>query len=294
MKAFRCEDDTVNVFRPYDHHKRFNKSLERMCMPPVPEDLFINAISKLVNLDKKWFNPVSKNAMYIRPFMIATEPKIGVKVSDEYLLMIALSPIGAYYTKNLRVKIETEFSRAAEGGTGNAKCGGNYGGAFYPTQMANNQGFDQIIWTDSKEHLYIEESGTMNVMFVIDGVLTTPSLNKTILAGITRDSILKIAGDMGIPVDQRRISYLDLLDAFNRGKEIEAFGVGTVAVISPIDTISILGMDYTCKTSENSTMYRLKKRLEGIRTGIEEDRYEWNFSISQTVYDGLIKKSIVY
>jgi branched-chain amino acid aminotransferase len=281
MKAFRCKDGSVNIFRPFDHQKRFNRSLERMCMPSVPEDLFINAISKLVDLDKEWLNPEVKNVLYIRPFMIATEPKIGVKVSENYLFMVALSPISTYYNKNLKVKVETEFSRAVDGGTGNTKCGGNYGGAFYPTQMANNQGFDQIIWTDAKEHHYIEESGTMNVMFVINNTLITPHLNNTILAGITRDSIITIAKDMGIKVEERKIAYRDLMKAFESGFEVEAFGVGTVAVISPIDTISIMGFEYKCKTAENSIMYTLKNKIEAIRTGTAEDWHGWNYIIQK-------------
>jgi branched-chain amino acid aminotransferase len=279
MKAFRTKDGNLNIFRPFDHHKRFNKSLERMCMAPIPEEIFINGIELLVELDQKWFNTELNNALYIRPFMIASEAKIGVKVSDDYIFMVVLSPIDKYYSKNLRVKVETEFSRAAEGGTGNAKCGGNYGGAFYPTMLANRQGFDQIIWTDAKENLYFEESGTMNIMLIIDKVLLTPELNKSILNGITRNSILTIARDMGIEVRETKFSYLDLKKAFEENKSIEAFGTGTVAVISPIESINIQGVDYKTKVDDDCMMYQLKKRLEDIRRGNSPDLHGWNYTI---------------
>jgi branched-chain amino acid aminotransferase len=279
MKAFRTKDGDINIFRPFDHQKRFNKSLERMCIAQIPEELFIAAIETLVELDQNWLHPVHKNSLYIRPFVIASEAKIGVKVSDEYLFMVVCSPIDKYYSKNLRVKVETEYSRVAEGGTGNAKCGGNYGGAFYPTFLANQQGFDQIIWTDAKENLYLEESGTMNIMFFIDNVLVTPALNKSILGGITRNSILTIANDIGFEINETKFSYMDLKDAFEQNKKIEAFGTGTVAVVSPIESISILGKDYKTYVDSDSNMYALKKRLDDIRTGNSPDLHAWNYYI---------------
>jgi branched-chain amino acid aminotransferase len=279
MKAFRTKKGDINIFRPFDHHRRFNKSLERMCMAQVPEEIFISGIESLVNLDRDWLNPVTGNALYIRPFMIASEAKIGVKISDEYLFMVVCSPIDKYYSKNLRVKVETEFSRASEGGTGNAKCGGNYGGAFYPTALANKQGFDQIIWTDARENRYLEESGTMNIMFVIDNVLHTPALNNTILNGITRNSILTLAKDMGIEVVETKITYTDLKKAFEKNKPIEAFGAGTVAVVSPIESINIQGTDYQTRVDEQSIMFKLKKRLQDIRTGNYPDEHGWNYLV---------------
>jgi branched-chain amino acid aminotransferase len=276
MKAFRTQKGDISIFRPFDHHHRFNKSLERMCMAQVPEEIFISGVETLVSLDREWLHTDTGNALYIRPFMIASEAKIGVKVSEEYLFMVVCSPIDKYYSKNLKVKVETEFSRAAEGGTGNAKCGGNYGGAFYPTALANKQGFDQIIWTDAKENRYLEESGTMNIMFFIDNVLITPALNNTILSGITRNSILSIARDMGMKVEETKISYADLEDAFHRNKTVEAFGVGTVAVVSPIESIIIHGKEYKTRVDPESKMYRLKQRLEEIRTGKYPDNHGWN------------------
>src|SRR5690554_2442950 len=180
LKAYIQSDGKVNIFRPKKHQQRMNKSLERMCMPTIPEDLFMDAIHTLIDLEKNWIPDTEGSSLYIRPFVIATEPRLGVKVSDEYLFMIVCMPMASYYSSNLKVKVETEFVRAVEGGAGFAKCGGNYGGAFYPTQKANENGFDQVLWTDGKYHEFIEESGTMNVMFVIDNVLITPPLSSSI------------------------------------------------------------------------------------------------------------------
>jgi len=276
MKAFSMEDGSINVFRMDKHYDRFIKSLHRMCMPPVPEKLFINAIKELVSLDADWVPKDADGSLYIRPFMIATEDRIGVKVSDEYLFMVVCSPAFQYYTKPLRVKIETTFVRSAAGGTGAAKCGGNYGGAFYPTSLAREAGYDQVLWTDSVHNEFIEESGTMNAMFVIDNVLITPELSGTILDGVTRDSLLAIAREKGINVDVRQISYNELIDAFEAGKQVEAFGAGTAAVVAPIATIAIGHKEYSCYTEPDALMFRLQKELYDIRRGIVPDTHGWN------------------
>ncbi|MGN6477219.1 MAG: branched-chain amino acid aminotransferase, partial [Flavipsychrobacter sp.] len=213
MKAFMMEDGSVNIFRPDKHYDRFTKSLDRMCMPQVPKDLFMEALHQLVQLDARWVPAESDGSLYIRPFMIATEDRIGVKISDEYLFMIVCTPAYQYYSKPLKVKVEDKYVRAAEGGTGFAKCGGNYGASFYPTKLAKEQGYDQVLWTDSKNHEFIEESGTMNVMFVIDGTLLTPPLSGTILDGITRDSLLAIAQEKSIKTEVRPIRHKEIIDA---------------------------------------------------------------------------------
>jgi branched-chain amino acid aminotransferase len=279
MKAFKMEDGSVNIFRPDKHHERMSKSLERMCMPEIPKGLFIEALHQLIQLDSSWVPEEADGALYLRPFVIASEEKLGVKAADEYLFMIVCSPAYQYYAQPLKVKVETKYIRAAEGGTGATKCGGNYGGALYPTKLAREEGYDQVIWTDAKDHEYIEESGTMNLMFIIDGVLTTPPLSGTTLDGITRDSLLTLAKKKGIEVDVRPISYKEIQYALESGKTVEAFGAGTAAVIAPIKTIAIEGKEYECTVSDNAMMYELKNDLFKIRRGLAEDTNNWNYIV---------------
>jgi len=279
FKAYRQADGNINIFRPYKHHSRLNRSLERMCMPPVPEALFMEAVHELVSLEHQWIPDRADASLYLRPFVIATEPRLGVKVSDEYMFGIVCMPMANYYSANLKVKVETDFVRAVEGGTGAAKCGGNYGAAFYPTQKAKEQGFDQVLWTDGKHNEYIEESGTMNIMFIIEDVLVTPPLSGSILDGITRDSLITLARDKGIAVQERKISYKELETAFKSGARVEAFGVGTAAVISPIEMIGIQGASYYPDVSSDAVLYRLKAKLQNIRRGLEADVHSWNYII---------------
>jgi branched-chain amino acid aminotransferase len=276
MKAFVMENGKINVFRIEKHYDRFVKSLERMCMPLVPEKLFTDAIKQLVSLDASWVPKDADGSLYIRPFMIATEERVGVKVSDEYLFMVVCTPAFQYYTKPLRVKVETNFIRSASGGTGTAKCGGNYGGAFYPTSLAREAGYDQVLWTDSVHNEFIEESGTMNAMFCIDNVLITPALSGTILDGVTRDSLLAIAREKGIAVEERQISYNELIEAFEEGTQVVAFGAGTAAVVAPIEIIAIGHKEYQCYTGPDAIMYQLQKELFDIRKGITPDTHKWN------------------
>ena len=279
MKAFVMADGRINIFRMDKHYDRFTKSLERMCMPAVPQKLFNDAMHQLVQLDADWVPKEADGSLYIRPFMIATEERIGVKVAEEYLFMIVCSPAFQYYAQPLKVKVETNFIRAAAGGTGNAKCGGNYGGAFYPTQLAREAGYDQVLWTDSVHNEFIEESGTMNAMFFIDNVLVTPELSGTILDGVTRDSLLAIARAKGITVEERQISYEELIRAFEAGKRVEAFGAGTAAVVAPIEIIAIGHKEYTCYIGKDAMMYQLQKDLFDIRKGAVPDTNKWNYVI---------------
>ncbi|WP_057936348.1 branched-chain amino acid aminotransferase [Algoriphagus resistens] len=276
FKAYRQAAGGVSIFRMEKHFQRINRSLYRMGMPELPERLFMQGIRQLVELEKDWVPLDLDASLYIRPFVFASEPKLGVKGANEYRFMVVCMPMGKYYDQNVRVKIETGFVRAVEGGTGGAKCGGNYAAAILPTQLANREGYDQLIWTDAIHHEYMEESGTMNLMFVIDGKLITPSLSGSILDGVTRDSILTIARDLGVPVEERKISYRELISAFEEGKEIEAFGVGTAAVISPIEKIGVNGRDYFPSVQEGCLFLTLKKQLQDIRTGLAPDRYGWN------------------
>ncbi len=276
MKAFAMNDGRINVFRIEKHYERFSKSLHRMCMPQVPKELFRDAITQLVKVDSDWVPRENDGSLYIRPFMIATEPRIGIKASDEYLFMVVCAPALKYYSNPLKLIVETTYTRAANGGTGAAKCGGNYGGALLPTQLAREAGYDQVLWTDSIHHEFIEESGTMNAMFFIDGVLITPALSGTILDGVTRSSLLAIARDNGWNVEERQISYHELVNAFENGKRVEAFGAGTAAVVAPIEIIAIGHKDYKCYTEPDAAMFRLQKHLFDIRKGLAPDTHNWN------------------
>lgn len=282
LKAFRNNDGDICVFRAARHSQRLNKSLERMCMPTVSEEMFVQGIHALLEVDQAWI-PSSPASLYIRPIVFATESRFGVKVSDEYLFVIMTSPVGPYFSKPLRVKVEDHFVRAAEGGTGYAKCAGNYGGAFYPTMLARDQGFDQVLWTDARNHEYIDEAGVMNVMFVADGKLITPALSSAILDGVTRDSILQLAPTMGITTEERRVSVEEIQRGLERGIITEAFGAGTAAVVSPIASISIRGVDYHLpETGPDSFQQRVKRKLNDIRMGLEPDVFGWNYIIRQS------------
>jgi branched-chain amino acid aminotransferase len=279
MKAFRTKSGDINIFRPQKHLARLNRSLERMVMPPVPEELFLSGLQALIEVDQKWVPTEDGATLYIRPLVFATESRLGVKVSDQYKMIIMTSPVGPYQSKPYRLKVENHFVRTAEGGTGFAKCAGNYGGAFYPTQIARKEGFDQILWTDHKEHKYIDEVGMMNVMFVLGGKLVTPKLTSAILEGVTRDSILTLARDMAIfPVEERRISMDEIKEGFTKGTLTEAFGTGTAAVVAPIAVIHIDGVDYQIPAAgPTSLQLQIKEKLNNMRLGLEPDPYGWNY-----------------
>jgi branched-chain amino acid aminotransferase len=249
-------------------------------MPEIPNEFFIQCLHAIVEFDKAWI-PTSEGAsLYLRPFVFACEPKIGVKIADQYKFIILTSPCAAYFSKPTRLKVEDTYVRAAEGGTGFAKCAGNYGGAFYPTQLARQQGFDQVLWTDAKEHKYIDEAGVMNVMFVINGKLITPKLTTALLDGVTRDSILTLAPGLDMEVEERKVSVAEIEEAFKQGTITEAFGAGTAAVVSPIATINIHGTDYHLPVADASSFQqRVKTRLNNIRLGIEADVHGWNYLI---------------
>lgn len=280
MKAFKNDQGVITIFRPERHHKRLLRSLERMCMPAISEELFLQSLTALIEVDADWI-PTSEGAsLYLRPFVFANEAKLGVKVAEEYKFIILTSPVGPYFAKPVRVKVEEEFVRAAEGGTGFAKCAGNYGGAFYPTMLAQKQGFDQVLWTDAKDHKYIDESGAMNVMFVINGKLVTPRLTTSLLDGVTRDSILTLAQSLGIEKEERKVSVSEIEEAFKNKTITEAFGVGTAAVVSQIASINIHGTDYNLPAAtEASFQLRVKKKLNDIRKGIEADVHGWNYRV---------------
>ena len=277
MKAFRMKNGRINIFRMGKHYDRFVKSLERMCMAVPTKEIFTEGLMRLIETDKDWVPTASGSALYIRPFIYASEAKFGVKISDEYRFIIFSGPVPSLYTNPIKVKVETNYARAAKGSTGFAKCGGNYGGAYYPTKLAKEEGYDQLLWTDSKTNEYIEESGMMNAMFVMDGKLVTPPLSDSILDGVTRDSLLTLANDLGYKTEERPVSIAELEKAFKEKTITEAFGAGTAAVVAPIQTIHINGIDYSLPAySEDSLHNKLKNQLELIRTGQVADVHEWN------------------
>lgn len=281
MKAFMNKDGNINIFRPHRHHQRLLKSLERMSMPAISEELFLASLSAIVETDQKWIPTSEGSSLYLRPLVFASESKLGVKVSDEYKFVILTSPVGPYFAKPVCVKVEEDYVRAAEGGTGFAKCAGNYGGAFYPTRLANQAGFDQVLWTDARDHKYIDESGAMNVMFVLNGKLVTPALSTSILDGVTRDSILALAQYLGMEKEERKVSVAEIEEGFKKGTLTEAFGVGTAAVVSTIAIINIRGKDYSLPAdSPTSFQQRVKQKLHDIRMGHDEDKNGWNYIVT--------------
>ena len=276
MKAYKNQDGEIFIFRPQDNLSRLNASAERMCMPAVPEEIFMQGLSQLIRLDAEWVPNFTGSALYIRPFMFATDGMLGVRPSDSYRFMIITCPVGLYYNKPLRVRFEEKYVRSAEGGAGFAKNAGNYGAAMYPTKLAQEEGYNQLIWTDASEHKYVEESGTMNAMFVIDGRLVTPALSTSILDGITRRSVLQLAHDWGMPVEERKVSALEILAAHAAGTLQEAFGVGTAATIAPISVIGYQGEDFTLPTAPaDAFSYRVSAALAAIRSGEATDTHGW-------------------
>ena len=283
MKAFRMKNGDINIFRPHKHLDRFNKSLDRMCMPAISEEMWMSSLQSIIETDQQWVPDGEGASLYIRPLVFASESRLGVKVSDQYKFVIMTSPVGPYQSKPYRLKVESQYVRTAEGGTGFAKCAGNYGGAFYPTQLARDEGFDQILWTDHKEHRYIDEVGMMNVMFVLNGNLVTPQLSTAILDGVTRDSILTLAKDIPtFKVEERRITIDEVLQGFVKGTLTEAFGTGTAAVVAPIAVINIYGKDYQIPVAgPTSFQQQVKKKLHNIRLGLEPDQHGWNFIVKR-------------
>ncbi len=276
MKAYKNSEGKIGLFRPDQNIKRMNISAERLCMPKVPEDIFMDALQKLVRLDQAWIPSDEFSSLYIRPVLFALDEYIGVKASSTYRFMIFTSPVNAYYSEPVKVKVERHYTRAARGGTGFAKAAGNYGGSLYPAKLANDEGYDQLLWTDAKEHKYIEESGTMNVMFVVDGKLLTPELSDSILDGITRKSVIDLAKDWGIHVEERRISVDEILKAAEENRLEEAFGCGTAATIAHIAAIVDEGRRFDLPdVSDREISGRLQKYFIDLKKFRITDKHGW-------------------
>ncbi len=280
MKGYRSALDNILVFRPEENLKRFNKSAIRMCMPEVPEELFLGGLKKLLEIDKAWVPAKEGCSLYIRPFMFATDEYVGVSPSNTYKFIIFNCPVGSYYTKPLKVRVESTYIRSAKGGVGFSKNAGNYGGSLFPTQKAIQEGYDQIIWTDSATHQFVEEAGTMNLMFMIRGVLVTAPTGDTILDGVTRKSVIQIAKDWGIEVQERPLSVLELIEGVKDGTVSEAFGAGTAAVIAPIQIIGSEGIDYTLpERKESDFSARVLNEINQIKLGETADLHQWIWKV---------------
>jgi branched-chain amino acid aminotransferase len=276
IKAYRDQKGNAFIFRPYDNFKRFNISAERMQMPQVPEELFIEGMKQLVALDRNWIPQKEDHSLYIRPFMFASDEVIGVRPSDNYKFLIILSPTGPYYNAPMRIYVEEKYVRAAPGGVGYAKAAGNYGAAMYATAKAKSLGYDQVLWTDAIEHKYVQEIGTMNVFFIIGDRAITPSLEQgTILDGVTRQSTITLLQEIGFKVEERPLSIDEIIDAHKSGLLYEVFGTGTAATITMIKELKY--KDYVMKfeTDKWRTAPTLKKWLTEIREGRREDKYGW-------------------
>ena len=279
MKAYKGENNEVFLFRPDQNIKRFNKSSERMAIPEFPEDLFLEGLNQLLRLDADWIPQGEGQSLYVRPFVIATEPCIQANPSKEYRFAIICSPVSSYFSGAVKVKIEDHYSRATPGGFGYAKAAGNYGGQFYPTELAKSEGFHQIIWTDAVSHEYIEEAGTMNVFVRIGDTLITNPTSDTILDGVTRKSLIQLAKDLKIPLEVRPIAISELIEASAKGELLELFGAGTAAVISLIETFNYKGQNYQVENDANSYAQQLKKALTDIQLNRAEDQHQWRYKV---------------
>jgi branched-chain amino acid aminotransferase len=280
IKAYRDEEGNAAIFRPLDNFKRFNVSAERMQMPAVPEELFMEGMRQLVELDKSWIPSQADHSLYIRPFMFSSDAMIGVRPSESYKFMIILSPCGPYYSVPLKIYVEEKFVRAAPGGVGYAKAAGNYGGSMYATAIAKSKGYDQVLWTDAHEHKYVQEIGTMNVFFIIGNKAITPDLGEgTILAGVTRNSVMNILHEMGFEVEEKHLSIDDIMDAYGANVLYEVFGTGTAATISVIEELRYKDFQMKFDTKLWQIAPEVKKRLTDIREGRAADKYNWMYKV---------------
>lgn len=276
IKAYKDPQGNAYIFRPYDNYKRFNISAERMQMPHVPEEIFMEGMKQLVALDKNWIPQKEDHSLYIRPFMFSSDELIGVRPSETYKFLNILSPTGPYYNAPMRIYVEEKYVRAVPGGVGYAKAAGNYGAAMYATAQAKKIGYDQVLWTDAFEHKYVQEIGTMNVIFIIGNKAVTPDLGAgTILAGVTRDSAMTLLKEMGFAIEERPVSVDELISAYKAGELFEVFGTGTAATISLIKELRYKDFVMHFDTDKWQTAPTVKKWLTDIREGRREDKYGW-------------------
>lgn len=280
IKAYKNQEGEAQIFRPIDNFRRFNISAERMQMPQVPEEIFMEGMRQLIELDKDWIPSKPNHSLYIRPFMFSSDEMIGVKPSERYKFMIILSPTGPYYNTPMRIYVEEQYVRAVPGGVGYAKAAGNYGAAMYATAEAKKKGYDQVLWTDAYEHKYVQECGTMNVFFIIGNTAITPDLEAgTILAGVTRDSVITVLKELGFTVEERPLSIDDVIDAYKAGILYEVFGTGTAATISSIKELRYKDFVMSFDIDQWKTAPEIRERLDNIRYGQVADKYGWMYKI---------------
>lgn len=279
MKAYITVNEEVLLFRPQRNFARLNASNERLCIPAIDEDVALEALMELVKVDKEWIPTAQGTSLYIRPFIIATEPYLGVSPSKNYQFIIIMSPVGSYYAEGInpvKILVEKQYVRAVAGGTGEAKTGGNYASSLKAQEQAAKDGYAQTLWLDGRENEYIEEVGSMNIFFKVNGTVLTPALNGSILPGITRDSMIQVLKSKGIPVEERRISITEIVEAYNNGTLEESFGTGTAAVISPIGEFKFEGQKLLVNNGEIGEVSQLLyDTLTGIQYGKIEDTFEW-------------------
>ena len=279
MKAYKTEQDEVWLFRPDQNLNRLNKSAVRMAMPEIPSDIFMSGLHQLIDLERNWVKKGLGNTLYIRPFMIAIGSGVIAAPSTQYRFMIILSPAKSYYSGEVKVLIADHYSRAANGGIGAAKAAGNYSAQFYPTKLANEKGFQQIIWTDDATHTKLEEAGTMNVFFRINDTLYTAPTSERILDGVTRKSLIDIAKRDGIKVEERSVLVSELVDAAKNGSLEEVFGAGTAAVVNPIAGFSYDDVYYELPKQDHSVALELKDKLTNIQYKLAEDTFGWTVKV---------------
>ncbi len=279
MKASKSDNGEIMIFRPELNAKRFAESCERMCMPIIDEQKFVELIKRVVEVDRNWVPSKDGYSLYIRPFLFATDDFIGIKPSETYKFIIFTCPVGAYYSEPVNVKVEEYYTRAARGGVGRAKTAGNYAASLYPAKLAQEQGFHQLIWTDAVEHKYIEESGTMNILFEIDGKLVTPSEDEdTILRGVTKRSVVDVAKSWGVEVEERKVTVEEVVNAAREGRLTDAFGAGTAATIAQVAKIGFRDELFELPpVSERKLSNKLKDYLNDLKGGRVEDTFGWLF-----------------
>lgn len=283
LKAYYGVDGKIRFFRIWDHIERLNRSAERLCIPQIDPEIVFQAIKTLVNIDKDWIPKKKGSALYIRPIIFATQSALGLNISSEYLFIIILSPVGAYYKEGfnpIKIYVTTEYVRACPGGTGEVKTGGNYAASLKAQELAHKKGYTQVLWLDAKERKYVEEVGSMNIFFYFENELVTPALTGSILPGITRDSVLKLAPKLGIPVKERKISIDEVIEGIENKRLKECFGTGTAAVITPVGEIGYKDKVYIVNDNKLGDIAKtLFDYLTGIQYGEKEDIFNWTIPL---------------
>ena len=279
LKCYRRGDGSLALFRPEANFARLNRSARRLCIPPLDEEFCLAALKELLLIDQDWVPRDRESSLYVRPFVIATEPHLGARPANEYMFLIITGPVGPYYASGfapIKIYVEPQYTRAAQGGLGEIKTGGNYAASLFAAEEAHRQGFSQVLWLDPKEHKYVEEVGSMNMFFILDGEVVTPPLSGTILGGITRDSVLTLARDWGLKAAERPVDIDDLLEAGRNGRLTEAFGTGTACVVSPVGWLSYKGREFAVgEGGIGSLTRRFYDEILGLQYGDRPDPYNW-------------------